>query len=340
MTDPLRHAAAQAPAGGAARPVITVAQLCKDFSGEKALKGIDLSVPRGSLYGLIGADGAGKSTLLQILTTLIRPDSGSAAVLDLDIRKDASAIRTRIGYMPQKFSLYHDLTVMENLAFFADIFGVRGSERVRRIERLLAFARLQPFTKRRAGNLSGGMKQKLALSCALVHEPELLLLDEPTIGVDPASRREFWSLLRELTNSGHSILVSTPYMDETAYCDRLSIMHQGRVIREGEPATLLKKFPQSIYRVIEPAIGELSFPPDAALPEGITQCYYAGGGIRVVAHPSMPHDRVGRAVTSFVVNAAGIEPQAPEMEDVFIELLNSDSTADGVLPTKSSAKPS
>jgi len=222
---------------------IEAKDLKKNYSGEHALQGASLSVPRGSLFGLIGPDGAGKTTFLRVLATLIDADSGQACVLAHDVKSGMAAIRGLIGYMPQRFSLYEDLSVQENMLFFADIFCVAPDKRLERIERLLKFSRLSLFRDRRAGALSGGMKQKLALSCALIHTPELLILDEPTTGVDPLSRREFWSILKELNRSGVTILTSTPYLDEAAFCDGIALFHQGRVLLSGAPPDLLKSPP-------------------------------------------------------------------------------------------------
>jgi ABC-2 type transport system ATP-binding protein len=221
---------------------VETSSLNKNYGAVPALLGLDLRVKPGLLFGIIGADGAGKSTLLQILSTLLLPDSGKAAVLGTDIMADPASIRSRIGYMPQKFSHYEDLTVRENMRFFADIFGLRKDEYAQHISRLLQFSRLAPFENRRAGQLSGGMKQKLALSCALIHKPELLILDEPTTGVDPVSRKEFWTILRELNAEGITILVSTPYLEESEYCHDLILMHEGRILLQGAPATLLSEY--------------------------------------------------------------------------------------------------
>jgi ABC-type multidrug transport system ATPase subunit len=221
---------------------VEIIGLKKSHGPVQALRGIDLNVRQGSIFGIIGADGAGKSTLLQILATLIKPDSGTVRMLETDIFASPGAVRTRLGYMPQKFSHYEDLSVRENMRFFADIFGLNRKEYGERIDRLLRFSRLAAFEDRRAGKLSGGMKQKLALSCALIHKPELLLLDEPTTGVDPLSRKEFWSILRELNNDGITILVSTPYMEESEYCDELILMHEGRILLKGAPTALLTEY--------------------------------------------------------------------------------------------------
>lgn len=222
---------------------VIATEITKNFAGERALHGATLSIPKGSLFGIIGADGAGKTTFLRILATLLDADGGTARVLSHDVKTGMAAIRGAIGYMPQRFSLYEDLTVVENMAFFADIFCVPPDERGGRMDRLLRFSRLSPFKTRRAGALSGGMKQKLALSCALIHTPELLVLDEPTTGVDPLSRREFWSILRELKAQGVSILVSTPYLDEAEYCDQAALFHRGRVMVSGALKELMESGP-------------------------------------------------------------------------------------------------
>ena len=179
---------------------------------------LSLSVARGEIFGLIGPDGAGKTTAMRLLATVMLPTAGEVRILGFDTRRQAERIRREVGYMPQKFSLYGDLTVQENLDFFADVFGVRGFERRRRIDELLGFARLTEFTRRRAANLSGGMQKKLALACTLVHAPQVIFLDEPTTGVDPISRREFWDILANLHVQGVTLFVSTPYMDEAERC--------------------------------------------------------------------------------------------------------------------------
>jgi ABC-2 type transport system ATP-binding protein len=221
-------------------PAVSIRALSKDHAGERALRGLSLEVPDPCLFGIIGADGAGKSTLMNILATLSDPDSGDARILGSDLAQEFRAIRSEIGYMPQRFSLYQDLSVLENLDFFADIFGIGGGAKRDRMRELLAFAGLAPFTGRRAGQLSGGMKQKLALACTLIHRPRLLLLDEPTVGVDPVARRDFWSMLKALRKEGVSLMVSTPYMDEAALCDAVMLLHEGSILAQGSPAGLLK----------------------------------------------------------------------------------------------------
>ncbi len=220
---------------------LQVAGVSKRFGETVALDDVSFDVASGELFGLVGPDGAGKTTLFRIVTTLMVPDSGGATVLGLDVVNDMWAIRSRVGYMPGRFSLYPDLSVEENLSFFASVFGTSIDEGRSIIEPI--YRQIEPFKDRRAGALSGGMKQKLALCCALVHRPEILFLDEPTTGVDAVSRREFWDLLDVLKGSGLPIVVSTAYMDEAARCDRVALMQQGRVLAVDPPAAIAARYP-------------------------------------------------------------------------------------------------
>ncbi len=212
----------------------------KSYGSVKALKGVSFDVGKGEIFGLIGPDGAGKTSIFRILSTLILPDSGSASVLGLDTVRNYKDIRTRIGYMPGRFSLYPDLSVKENLDFFANIFGVTLEENYDLVAPI--YRQIEPFRERRAGKLSGGMKQKLALCCALIHKPEVLFLDEPTTGVDAVSRVEFWEMLLSLKEAGISILASTPYMDEAARCDRIAFMTEGRILETCTPPADLENY--------------------------------------------------------------------------------------------------
>lgn len=221
--------------------------LSKRFGHIGALQGIGFSVPQGELFGVIGADGAGKSTLFRILATLIVPDEGQARVLGRDTIADYRAIRTRIGYMPGRFSLYQDLSVEENLEFFATVYGTTVASNYDLIRDI--YEQIEQFRERRAGQLSGGMKQKLALSCALVHRPELLLLDEPTTGVDAVSRQEFWQMLGRLRDEGLTIVVSTPYMDEASRCDRIAFLHEGRLLALDTPVAVTGLLSRPLYAV-------------------------------------------------------------------------------------------
>lgn len=228
---------------------IEITNFRKSFGIVPAVKGISLSVKRRELFGLIGPDGAGKTTLLRSICTLLLPDAGEIRVGGYDTRTEIMEIRAILGYMPQRFSLYQDLSVAQNLRFFADLFQVPERERAARLERLYEFSRLGPFQNRRAGALSGGMKQKLALSCALVHTPEILVLDEPTYGVDPVSRKEFWEILKEIQRDGTTILVSTAYMDEADMCDRVALMFRGEITAAGSPAALKAQYRHPLYRL-------------------------------------------------------------------------------------------
>lgn len=226
---------------------VTVLNLTKRFGAVTALADISFDVDEGELFGLVGPDGAGKSTLFRILTTLVLPDEGSATVLGFDVERDLWQIRASVGYMPGAFSLYPDLSVAENLAFFAAVFGTSveaGYDLIAPVYR-----QIEPFKDRRVGALSGGMKQKLALSCALVHRPKILLLDEPTTGVDAVSRREFWDQLATLRAAGVTIVVSTPYMDEAMRCDRVALMHQGRILEVASPVNIGAHFTHPLVAV-------------------------------------------------------------------------------------------
>lgn len=228
---------------------IKIAHLVKRFGEVVAVGDLNLEVREGEMVGLIGPDGAGKTTTLRILCGLLVPDQGECWVAGKDVRRQLFAVRQLIGYMPQRFSLYSDLTVAENLRFFADLFQVNREERHRRMNRLMEFSRLSPFSNRRAGALSGGMKQKLALSCTLIHTPKVLLLDEPTTGVDPVSRREFYDILDELRASGVTILITTPYMDEAAKCNRVAFIYQGKILLVTEPKEIANLFQKTVLEI-------------------------------------------------------------------------------------------
>lgn len=219
-------------------PAIRTESLTKSFGDLKALDGITLEVRKGELFGLVGPDGAGKSTLMRLLAAVMEPTSGNAWVASHPIGKGAERIKEKIAYMPQRFGLYEDLTVMENMVFYADIFDVPKAERAARMDRLLGFSGLAPFTGRLAGQLSGGMKQKLGLACALIHTPEILFLDEPTNGVDPVSRRDFWKILYELLKEGTTIFVSTSYLDEAERCTEVGLIYEGRLLEKDTPAAI------------------------------------------------------------------------------------------------------
>lgn len=302
--------------------VVAVENLSKSFATTRALESVSFDVSSGEVFGLIGPDGAGKTTLFRILTTLMVPDAGSATVLGLDVVRNLWQIRARLGYMPGNFSLYPDLTVAENLAFFASVFGTT----VEAGHHLIApiYDQIAPFADRRADALSGGMKQKLALSCALVHRPDLLLLDEPTTGVDAVSRREFWDQLDALKRSGLTIVVSTPYMDEALRCDRVALIQEGRLLDIDAPQAIGRRFDHPLigvraanrYKLLE-VLREL---PDAhsVYPFG-EELHYAD------RRKAFGADAVARELQS-ALRARGFpdaeaRPVVAGIEDVFMELM-------------------
>ncbi|EIA08473.1 ABC transporter ATP-binding protein [Flavobacterium frigoris] len=226
---------------------IQVQNISKSYQNNLAVDSITFEVKEGELFGLIGPDGAGKTTLFRILTTLLLANEGNATVAGFDVVKDYKSIRKEVGYMPGKFSLYQDLTIEENLNFFATIFGTTLEENYELIKEI--YVQIEPFKNRRAGKLSGGMKQKLALCCALIHKPKVLFLDEPTTGVDPVSRKEFWEMLKRLQQKGITILVSTPYMDEAALCDRIALIQKGSILKIDSPQKIIDDYEKTIYDV-------------------------------------------------------------------------------------------
>jgi ABC-2 type transport system ATP-binding protein len=227
--------------------MIKINNISKSYKGTQALKEVSLEIQKGELHGLIGPDGAGKTSLMRILMTLLLPDSGNAQMNGLDVVKEYRKVRRITGYMPGRFSLYQDLSVEENLQFFASVFGTTPDENYDLIRDI--YHQIEPFKKRRAGDLSGGMKQKLALSCALIHRPQILVLDEPTTGVDAVSRQEFWEMLKKLQKKEITILVSTPYMDEANLCDRVALFQNGQILEVDSPQNITSKFPGKIIKV-------------------------------------------------------------------------------------------
>lgn len=231
--------------------MIKVENISKSYGEKKqkilALDDVSFSVEKGEIFGLIGPDGSGKTSIFRILTTLLLPDKGNAVIDGLEIVKDYKQIRQILGYMPGKFSLYQDLTVEENLEFFASVFNTTIEENYDLIKDI--YQQIEPFKTRKAGKLSGGMKQKLALSCALIHKPKVLFLDEPTTGVDPVSRKEFWEMLKRLKEQGITIVVATPYMDEANLCDRIALMQNGKILKIDTPKNICSSFPEELYEV-------------------------------------------------------------------------------------------
>lgn len=300
---------------------IEIDRVCKSYGAVQALNEVSLSVEPGEIYGLIGPDGAGKTTLFRILVTLLVPDRGSARIEGYDVVRDYRTIRSRIGYMPGRFSLYQDLTVAENLDFFATMFGTSVAENYENIREI--YAQIEPFRDRRAGKLSGGMKQKLALCCALVHRPTVLFLDEPTTGVDAVSRKDFWNMLYRIRNAGVTMLVSTPYMDEASLCDRISLIQKGRIIETGTPAGIVAKYPHRLFGVSGmPAYPLLKYLRQCP---GVLRCFSFGSEHHVAVDPA----RTSTEHLQATLEQAGfrqvvVREISASIEDCFMELAKED----------------
>ena len=304
--------------------IIKAEQLIKRYSRDSqvdpALAGVDVEVEPGQLYGVVGPDGAGKTTLLRILSTVMQPTSGSARLAGFDVDKQAEQARALLGYMPQAFSLYPDLSVLENLRFFADINGVPRERQKVRIDELLEFARLTDFISRRSEDLSGGMRKKLALACALIHEPKILLLDEPTTGVDPVSRRELWQLLARVIQQGVTVMVSTPYMDEAERCKSVSILYHGRVLISGAPGDLERQMP---FRIVEAkASPRRTLRKVADETQGVVAWRAVGDRLRLsVRDPNEIMPRLEGSLKQEQAEVAILREARVSMEDVFIHLV-------------------
>jgi len=313
MTDLLQHDSAIA---------IKAEGLTKSFPGVRAVDGLSFDVRAGEIFGLVGPDGAGKTTTLRMLAGIMAPDAGHAVVAGRDIVRDPERAKHDLSYMPQRFGLYEDLTVDENIRFYADLFGVPKAERKDRSAQLLQVAGMAEFRSRLAGRLSGGMKQKLCLVCALIHRPKVILLDEPTTGVDPVSRRDFWRILYELTSEGVAILTSTAYLDEAERCHRVALMHQGKLLFCDTPANLKARMTKDVLAVsaTEPRVVR-----DALeLADGISSLVLTGDGVHVVvddASRRIPEieARLKNAGASF----DAIQKVAPTIEDLFIDAVSS-----------------
>jgi ABC-2 type transport system ATP-binding protein len=293
--------------------IISVSNLRKKFKDIIAVDGLDFTVNKGEIFGLIGPDGAGKTTTLRILSGIMKPGSGDVMVLGRSIPGEAEGIKEHIGYMCQKFSLYVDLTVEENIRFFADIFRIEKAALGTRLEPLLKMTRLAPFKDRLAGNLSGGMKQKLALICTLIHRPEVLFLDEPTTGVDPVSRREFWEILQQIHSEGVTIVVTTPYMDEAEQCSRIGLMFKGHIIATDSPRNMKKAFTSAVLEAHpkDPTV----FKEFIRNRQGVSDWQQLGDRFHVVAVNSAAAEEISAAAGP----DANIRRIAASVEDVFVE---------------------
>lgn len=297
---------------------IAVRNLRKSYAQTRALKDINLELPAGEIVAIVGPDGAGKTTLLRILAGILAFDAGEITLLGESLSAQTHKHRTPIGYMPQRFGLYEDLTVQENIDFFADVFLVRGAERRTRIRRLLEFSRMDPFTGRLARNLSGGMKQKLGLACALVHNPPILLLDEPTNGVDPVSRREFWRLLYDLNREGTTVVISSSYMDEAERAGRFVLLHDGTIISAGIPAVVRREFPRAVYELASDNARELK----AALAQRseFESVVLFGRSVHLAAAPETSTEQIASAVLASGGAIEQLRRITPSFEDIYISL--------------------
>ncbi|MEG0033516.1 MAG: ABC transporter ATP-binding protein [Mucinivorans sp.] len=292
---------------------VVVENIAKKYGKVDALCGVSFVVPKGEIFGIIGADGAGKTTLFRILTTLLLADSGTASVEGLDVVKQYRDIRSQVGYMPGRFSLYQDMTVEENLAFFATLFGTTIKENYYLIEDI--YKQIEPFKDRRAGKLSGGMKQKLALCSALIHCPTVLFLDEPTTGVDPVSRKEFWTMLRRLKDRGITILVSTPYMDEATLCDRIGLIADGRFLMIDTPQAIVDSFDKPLYAVSGDRMPQLL--RDIRANQAVESCYAFGDVHHVTLDVEM---NLQEYLESCGHQNVVVRPIVASVEDCFMKL--------------------
>lgn len=302
---------------------IRVEALTRDFAGVRAVDSLSFSVEAGEIFGLVGPDGAGKTTVMRLLTGILTPTSGTAAVVGLDVVRQADALKEELGYMSQRFGLYPDLTVDENIDFYADIYGVPRRGRETRVGELLAFSNLTPFRRRLAGNLSGGMKQKLGLACALIHTPKVLFLDEPTNGVDPVSRRDFWRILYQLLRQGVTIFVSTAYLDEAERCGRIGLLHEGRMLAIGTPAEVKRLMRGSILelhprqaRAVAAELRSLT---------GITVGLFGDRVHVVTATPTETEAAVRARLAAADLAPGEIRRIDPTLEDVFVSVLDRSS---------------
>ncbi len=298
---------------------IDIKNLHKAYAGTPAVENAGLQVQKGEIFGLIGPDGAGKTTIIRILASLLDADRGEVRFLGKEVAQNIKFVRAHIGYMPQRFSLYRDLSVRQNLRFFGDLFRVPRQIQKQRIESLYSFSKLGPFRHRPAGALSGGMKQKLALSCMLMHEPDVIVLDEPTFGVDPVSRGEFWDILKILAADGKCLLVSTAYMDEAHLCHRVALLHKGRILAMDKPHTLIENFGFPLYRMH-------TRQPHTTFTQLLSTRFkdriqLFGNGVYLIDRENAGRAAVGRQVRDLGVPYQKIETAEPNLENLFLELM-------------------
>lgn len=305
-------------------PAIRLENLTKKFASNIAVDGLSLSINEGEIFGLVGPDGAGKTTVMRLLTAIMDPTSGDAWVSGHHVVKDGEALKEKTGYMSQQFGLYEDLTVMENIHFYADIYSVPRKGRDQKIARLLSFSNLTPFKRRLAGNLSGGMKQKLGLVCALIHTPKVLFLDEPTNGVDPVSRRDFWSILDQLLRENVTIFLSTAYLDEAERCHRIGLIHKGSLLTSGTPHEVKKLMPGAIIQI------RTLHPRDAFHllidKRGKRSVSLFGDRVHVVSNePEKTIEEIKSTLGLAGIQISGIRTTEPSLEDVFVSILGKEN---------------
>ena len=307
------------PAAGT-ETVVETRALTRRFGAVKAVDDLNLKVSKGEIFGLVGPDGAGKTTTLRMLCGLIDPSEGQALVASHDVASQSAAVRDRIGYMAQRFGLYHDLTVDENMEFYADVFGIPDAQRGELTPRLLAMSRLEPFRKRQAGKLSGGMKQKLALMCTLLHRPQVLFLDEPTNGVDPVSRRDLWSILYQLVGEGIAIFITTAYLDEAERCNRVGLLHKGRLICLDTPDGLRNGMEEICYQVECPRPREARAWLQTA--DGVVSVEPSGAALHLFLEPARTSaETLEKALTDRGLGPSRLMRIVPSLEDVFIAMV-------------------
>jgi len=301
-------------------PIIETERLTRDYKSVTAVDELSLSIESGELFGLVGPDGAGKTTTLRLLAGLLNVTEGKATILGYDLKSQAEAIKPHVGYMAQQFSLYGELSVLENLQFFAELFNVSKQEMDERTERLLEFAGLTEFTQRRSAKLSGGMQKKLALACTLIHQPELLLLDEPTTGVDPVSRREFWNILTELHVQGTTIIVSTPYMDEADRCSMVGLMYAGKLVECDTPQNIRARLDEDVIEV-QAADWQAALETVAGL-EGVREAQTYGESVNLLVDNGKKRLRqVERALKKSKIKYNSVRLAPVRMEEAFISLI-------------------
>lgn len=307
-------------------PIVSVRGLTRDFGPLRAVDDLSLTVRRGELFGIVGPDGAGKTTTLRMLAGVMRPTAGDVMVSGASVVQNPEAVKQHLAYMSQRFGLYTDLTVRENIDFYADLFRVPQAERDTRLERLYEFSGLGPFEHRLAGALSGGMKQKLGLCCALIHEPEILLLDEPTFGVDPISRRDLWLILHGMVARGVTVIVSTAYLDEAERCDRVALLHRGRLLALEPPVSLQDRLSGRMIVITakQPRLALRVLREDAS----VRHAALFGDTIHVVTGHAA-HDRatLRQILSSHGIEVMTVEEGTPSLEDVFIQLVTSEAAA-------------